>query len=423
MAGLVQRTAWEARLSDPEEPWPMPPERVCDLFRDLATRMQAEVPEIADGVWRAGQGSLEDAIIADDPMLAEMDRRFVHSTMAHWIVANIDEPGKPVEPTLIPEVLAFSRDLALRGVDNDEIAAWRAGQRVWWSWWLRGCFAATNDPEDLRQLIEVSANSLTTFLDDSIATVAAHIGQVRSELAKGPLVQRQATVQLLLQGAPIARDRAEAQLGYALTGHHLGVIVWVDREEHIGGLEQAAELVMRASGAERRLTLVAGIAAQWIWLPVNRVPAQADLEAILVDIPGVRVALGRPGKDVVGFRRTHLDAVAAQALLARLRSRRRAVRFEDVQLIALMSSDITEARQFIADTLDGLAGADPVLRQTVRVFIGEQFNTSRTADRLFAHRNTIDRRLVRVDELLPRPLAENPAAVDAALAMVELQDE
>lgn len=410
-------------MSAPADPWPMPPERVCDLLRDLATRMQAEVPEVADLVWRAGQGGLDDAIIAEDPMLAELDRRFVHSTIAHWIVANIGDPGRRVEPTLIPEVLAYARDMALRGVDNDQIEGWRAGQRVWWNWWLRGCFATTADLEALRQLVEVSSNSITTFIDDSIAAVAAHLGEVRSELSQGPMVQRQATVQLLLQGAPVARDRAEAQLGYPLTGYHLGAILWVDREEHISGLEQAAELVMRASGAQRRLTLVAGTAAQWIWLSTSQVPAQADVEAILVDIPGVRVALGRPGKDVVGFRRTHLEAVSAQALLARLRSRRRAVRFEDVQLVSLMTSDITEARQFIADTLGDLASADPVLRLTVRVFIAEQFNTSRTADRLFAHRNTIDRRLVRVDELLPRPLSDNPATVDAALALVELQGE
>ncbi|WP_238997223.1 helix-turn-helix domain-containing protein [Mycolicibacterium sp. CBMA 361] len=69
-----------------------------------------------------------------------------------------------------------------------------------------------------------------------------------------------------------------------------------------------------------------------------------------------------------------------------------------------------------------MATAEPLLRQTARVFIAEQFNTSKAADRLFAHRNTIDRRMVRVDELLPIPLAENPAAVDTALTLVELQE-
>jgi DNA-binding PucR family transcriptional regulator len=99
------------------------------------------------------------------------------------------------------------------------------------------------------------------------------------------------------------------------------------------------------------------------------------------------------------------------------------VRFEDVQLISLLTSDVAEAQLFIADTLGALASADRVLRHTVRVFIAEQFNTSKAAEKLFAHRNTIDRRLARVDELLPRPLAQNPIAVDTALALVELRED
>jgi DNA-binding PucR family transcriptional regulator len=253
--------------------------------------------------------------------------------------------------------------------------------------------------------------------------VSAHVGEVRSELARGPLIQRLATVQLLLQGAPIARDRAEAQLGYALTGHHLAAIVWVDSEDQVGGLDLATEQLMRTCGAVHRLTLVAGFAALWVWLPVTQVPPEAELFAIVENTNGVRIAIGRPGEDLHGFRRSHLDAAAAQNLLARLGSRRRVVRFEDVQLISLLTSDVAEAQLFIADTLGALASADRVLRHTVRVFIAEQFNTSKAAEKLFAHRNTIDRRLARVDELLPRPLAQNPIAVDTALALVELRED
>ncbi|MBC2897150.1 hypothetical protein [Rhodococcus sp. 4CII] len=85
-----------------------------------------------------------------------------------------------------------------------------ASQRVVWNWWLKGCFDTTENGDDLRELVEISANSLTAHFDDSRAAVSAHVGEVRTELARGPLIQRLATVQLLLRGAPIARDRAEA---------------------------------------------------------------------------------------------------------------------------------------------------------------------------------------------------------------------
>ena len=46
-----------------------------------------------------------------------------------------------------------------------------------------------------------------------------------------------------------------------------------------------------------------------------------------------------------------------------------------------------------------------------------------TFDLLFAHRNTIDRRLARAKTLLPRPLSEDPASVAAALMLVELRED
>ncbi|MEU9858543.1 helix-turn-helix domain-containing protein [Streptomyces sp. NPDC047974] len=396
-------------------------QRVRELFRTAATRMQEHSVEIAHEMWAAGQRSLREGSLAEDPVLARTDQLFTASTLAHWLIANIDDPGGRVEPKLIPDSRHYARDLALRGLNVNDVEAWRAAQQVGWSQWLRFCFDTTDDKDELRELVEVSGNSLATFIDDSMAAVASYIEEARTELTQGPERERLATVELLLRGAPIARPRAEAQLSYALTGHHLAAIISGDSHDRIAGLEEAAERVMRAAGAGRRLTLVAGAATLWVWMPVSSSPSQSSLDRIMTDLPGARIALGRPARDVHGFCRSHLDAAAAQGLLTRLRSERRAVRFEDVQLISLLTKDLAEAREFVTDTLGGLATADRALRETARVFIAEQFNTSKAADRLFAHRNTIDRRLDRVDELLPRPLADNPAAVDAALALVELQ--
>ncbi|MFB9729532.1 PucR family transcriptional regulator [Haloechinothrix salitolerans] len=388
----------------------------------LAMDHAAEVLDVADQGWRAGQDWLKHRTVADGEILADLDRRFSRNGLMHWVQMTIANPGSRVEIHEFPELEKYSRDLALRGIDPEEAEAWRALQRVVLHWWISACFTTSLEPDEMRELIEVSVNSLNTYQDDLVDAIAAHVEKVRDELAGGPQVQRLATAQLILQGAPITRARAEAQLGYPLTGHHVAAIVWVDSEDDVGELELAAEQVMRACGAQRRLTLVAAVSALWIWLPVAEVPSRADLEAHVAETPGVRVVLGRPGVDVNGFRRSHIDAVAAQRLLSRLGSRRRVVRFGDVQMISLLTSDIAEAEQFVADTLGALATADPELRHTVRVFIAEQFNASRAAETLFAHRNTIDRRLARVEELLPRPLGQDPAAVDAALALLELKE-
>ncbi|WP_204367154.1 helix-turn-helix domain-containing protein [Nocardiopsis salina] len=52
----------------------------------------------------------------------------------------------------------------------------------------------------------------------------------------------------------------------------------------------------------------------------------------------------------------------------------------------------------------------------------ERFNTSRTAKRLYTHRNTVIRRLSRADELLPQPLSENVVHVAAALELTRWRD-
>ncbi|GAB3681088.1 PucR family transcriptional regulator [Saccharopolyspora tripterygii] len=408
--------------AEAKEPWPLPSLEVLEAMSKLAMDHSAEVLDIADEGWKVGQERLKHRTVADGEILADLDRRFCRNGLMHWVQMTIANPGRRVALQEFPELDTYTRDLALRGIDPEETEAWRALQRVVWHWWLSACFTTSLEPDKLRELIEVSVNSLNAYQDDLIRAVASHVDKVREELARGQQVQRLATVQLILQDEPIIRAQAEGQLGYVLTGHHVAAIVWVDSEHEVDGLELAAEQVMRACGAKRRLTLAAAVSALWIWLPVARVPDTGELDARLTEIPGVRVALGRPGVDVKGFRRSHIDAAAAQRLLARLDSPRRIVRFGDVQMISLLTTDVAEAEQFIADTLGALATADPELRTTVRTFIAEQFNASRAAETLFTHRNTVDRRLARVDELLPRPLGQNPTAVDAALALLELKE-
>ncbi|MGN9757440.1 helix-turn-helix domain-containing protein [Streptomyces sp. SD31] len=58
--------------------------------------------------------------------------------------------------------------------------------------------------------------------------------------------------------------------------------------------------------------------------------------------------------------------------------------------------------------------ADAETRQTLDTYLREQCSTTRTAERLFTHRNTVLRRLTPADDLLPRPLADNVTAVAAA---------
>ncbi|MCW4355198.1 helix-turn-helix domain-containing protein [Hoyosella sp. YIM 151337] len=402
--------------------WPEPSDVVRELFRGIAESLLARREELHQELVAASLSDPRYRAISEDPVLAEADARLTVSNLKHWLTANIADPGKRVPAAASDEMQIYARDVVLRGLTTDDVTSWRSVQRVMWKWWLEECFAATANAAELRELVEASGNSMTTFIDDSIAALARRVDDVRAELAGGSQLQRYATVELLLQGSEVKLSRAEAQLGYALTGSHVAAIVWTDSDKNTNSLDPVSEQVMRVCGADCRLTVVAGTAALWLWLPATNVPSSETVAERMRSYPGVRVAIGRPAAGVAGFRRTHMDAAAAQRLLARLDSRLTVVRYEDVHLVDLMSADVAKADQFVADTLGELAAASPVLHQTVLAYVEEGLNRASAAERLYTHRNTVDRRLARVDELLPKPFVRNPTDVVAALTLLRIRE-
>src|SRR5206468_13027852 len=81
--------------------------------------------------------------------------------------------------------------------------------------------------------------------------------------------------------------------------------------------------------------------------------------------------------------------------------------------------DEQRAREFVARTLGTLADADRELRDTLGVYIREQFSAACTARALYTHRNTVLNRLQRAERLLPLPLARRGLEVGAALEIAQ----
>lgn len=386
-------------------------------------------PERMEEVHEAMLNSIGYRMITEEPALFAALRRVNEATVWQWINANVHAPGERVAPYVGPEAFEVGRDLVRRGMDAGALDSYRTSQIAAWRWWMDACFRVTDDHDELRELLDVTADSIAVYIDDVIEAVALQVDAEREELTSGTHAERIAAVTLLLEGAPISRARAESQLGYPLTGDHTAAIIWTEAPlttqlspgEPSSQLDRAADVLMQASGARRRLVVVPSSTSLWVWLPTANAPAAERVEAAIADAPDVRVAIGRPGSDLDGFRRSHLDATTTHRLLSRLRSSSRVAQFQDVQLASLLTTDLAGADQFLADVLGDLVTADEEIRHTVTTFIREQFNTSRTAEKLFAHRNTIVRRLTRADELLPRPLTDNIVGVAAALDLIALR--
>jgi DNA-binding PucR family transcriptional regulator len=386
-----------------------PSPQVRDLIRQCAQVVVNARPEWLDELDRAVLGA--NPAIASDPELAAAVSRSNRSNLLFWGAANVRDPGAPVPPNAGAEPMGVAREMVRRGVDAYTLDAYRVGEGVAWRRLMDIAFELTADPVELHAMLDVCSRSISEFIEATLAAIAAQIELERDELTRGSHAERRATVALLLDGAPISRPRAESRLAYGLGGAHTAAVIWTDNpNSDLSQLDRAAEAFGQAAGG-RPLSVLASAATRWVWAP-----GPVDVSA-LAQVVGrdVRVAIGSTGSGVDGFRRSHFDALTTQQMMARLHSPQQIAEYTDIEMVALLTADADRAAAFVKRVLGELETAGPELRSAVRAFVHEQCNVSRTAGKLFTHRNTLLRRLARADELLPRPLADTSIEVGVAL--------
>ena len=399
--------------------WERPSDRVREYFRNGAQIILNSHAEWLEALHDAELSAANMQELADDPVLNTALRQTTRANLLHWAAANVRDPGAPVGANLGPEPLGIARDLVRRGLNESALQAYRVGQNVAWQRWMAIAFGLTSDPDELRELLDVSARSLFAFVDATLAGIAEQMQIERDELVRGTHAERREAVALILDGAPISRQRAETRLGYNLEQTHTAAVVWGDEPDcDSSQLDRATEALVHGANVQRALSVIASAATRWVWIPGNVAPDLHRLEEVIIQLPRVRVALGSTARGIEGFRRSHLDAITTQRMLARLNSTQRVAGFEDVQLVSLVTQDPDRADRFVKQTLGKLAAASPEIRAAVLTFVNEQCNASRAAARLYTHRNTLLRRLSRAEQLLPRPLGENSVHVAVALDML-----
>jgi DNA-binding PucR family transcriptional regulator len=133
----------------------------------------------------------------------------------------------------------------------------------------------------------------------------------------------------------------------------------------------------------------------------------------------IRFAFGEPALGVAGFRRTHQQALSAQAVaLAAGPSGQLVTTFGEVAPLALMSGSIELLRIWVTETLGALADDDEHnarLRDTLRVFLEENGSYKTTAERLTLHKNTVQYRVRKAEESLRRPISQDRLHIELAL--------
>ena len=185
-------------------------------------------------------------------------------------------------------------------------------------WWMDNAFALTSDPGELREMLDVTSRSINEFIDATLAGINAQMQTEREELTRGTHAERREAVALILEGAPITRRRAETRLGYALNQSHTAAVVWTDEPDRDAqSLEPAVDALGQVAGT-RPLSVLANAATRWVWIGGGKRLTIAHLHSALERCPAVQVTVGPTAAGIDGFRRSHLNALTTQRMLARL---------------------------------------------------------------------------------------------------------
>lgn len=396
--------------------WDAPTPRVCELLRQGAEIALSAPQAWLDEIDQASMAADITRFVVDDPVLLAASRRATRACLIHWAAANIEKPGAPVAPYISADMRTNVRELVRRGATDLIFNSTRASQNAAWQLWMNIAFEQTADPKELRELLDVSARSINTFIDGTLEKVAAFMKTEREEQMRGTHVDRREWVTRIIEGASTSAKLASQRLGYSLEQAHHAAVVWSEEAEtELSALEAAAQALARSTSSQQPLTVIANAGTLWVWTTGGTPLDLHPLRLAIKGLPGVRMAIGSADHGIEGFRRAHLDALTAQRVLSRLHANARVVHFDMVRLVSLMSHDAEANQQFVTHTLGELATAPLPLRRALLTFLSTGCNATEAAELLHTHRNTLLRRLARAQELLPRPLEQNRVHVAAAL--------
>jgi DNA-binding PucR family transcriptional regulator len=263
------------------------------------------------------------------------------------------------------------------------------------------------------------------YIDQTSEEMVTAYTHERENWLRNRSAARTGRIRDLLSGERTDVSSAEATLGYRLRQYHVGLVCWVGdatgAADEISRLEHAiGHVAAQADCSSNPLFLPRDESSAWAWLPLGIRDTFDAAAASTAGLSGdIHFAFGDPAKGATGFRLTHQQAVAVQAVaLATGPSPPGAVAFSEVAPVAMMLGSTDLLRAWVAKTLGDLATDDEHhagLRDTLLLFLQTGGSYKTTAEQLMLHKNTVQYRIRRATESLGRPVGENRHDVELAL--------
>jgi DNA-binding PucR family transcriptional regulator len=344
-------------------------------------------------------------------------------------VLHILQHGIDLEKVRAPAAAEeYARRLAQRGVPIAALLrAYRIGSARFEDWCLQELGRQTDNASIVSATGLRIARVLASYIDQVSEELVSAYESEKENWLRNQSAARAARVRALLRDEQVDVSSSEAMLGYRLRQHHLGVVTWITGAsgggDALGRLEHAtAEVAAEAHCEGRPIFLPQDEFSAWAWLPLG---ARHDIVLPRLSAKGIgaadgiRFAFGEPALGLPGFRRTHQQALSAQAVaLAAGPSGQLVTSFGEVAPLALMSGSIELLQAWVTETLGALADDDEHnarLRDTLQVFLQENGSYKTTAERLMLHKNTVQYRVRKAEETLQRPIGQDRLQIELAL--------
>ena len=398
---------------------------------EIAARLNERLPELASDIHHF----VEDAIpqLSGDPLTLEL--------LSGSAKGNVDTLLRalryhiPVEKVEAPSAaLEHARRLAQHGVPlNALVRSYRLGQRRMNELVFDAVRSTEMPPEARIAVLEEIGATLFGYIDWISQQVVTVYEEERERWLETQNSVRAVRVRELLAGKKaIDVDAVTTSIRYPLQWHHLAVVMWypdagADLDE-LPRLQRFLGQLSQAAGAAANPLFVAeNRVAGWGWLPFKAPRGDAVTKARAFaagcrDAP--RIGIGTTAAGVDGFRRSHHQAQKARAVAIARPQGPTVLAATDpgLSVAALLSADVGETREWVAEVLGDLVGDnenDSRLRETLRVFLRCGSSYKLAAEQLTLHSNTVKYRVGRAVARRGRAIDDDRLDVELALLVCQ----
>lgn len=394
-----------------------------------AIGLRARIPQIVDDL----QEQLLEVVFRDtsvsDSRVYEAGREERESLEAnlHAICSRLEHGIAGVGAP--PAALQLAHRFVDQRIDDLTISRiYHVGQSLIWERWLLPALIeeCADAARDLGASTQLAHHELADYLDRVCDEL---LEQVRTERVRlgGP-----ARAIDLVNGVLAGHDPGKFMLGHPIGGQHVAFICWTQADgtpthHQLDAVATAIPAIL--NGTSRLLvTATSHEIVGWVSVPPDDHPV--DLTTLSLSCaaigPRVHVAFGTAQAGLTGFRASHHEARQVQEYVsATARVSPTLTSYAEVAYESLLMSDRARARRYSAGQLGPLgANTDDMreLRRTTLAFLRCGQSYIRTAELLTMHRNTINYRIRKVEQMLGYRLDTAALELQAALVIADCLD-